>query len=194
MGEIAPNEGTNDMTAIENPTAAPRSPLDDLAPDLRAWLVGEMGMEVELGGGGCTYLRHEGPHGSYILVTCYGGGGMPSHDSWQVGTYCTADGDSVLDFASDQDAVTLRMAVGAACGVLADFAPPPIADDDDENTISKETRIERARAALAAHNSDDSGDAPFIDLIADLLITAQDDGHDVEQIVRCARMHHEHEG
>lgn len=123
MGETAPNEGTNDMTAIGNPTAAPRSPLDDLAPDLRVWLVDEMGMQVELGGGGCTYLRHEGPHGSYILVTCYGGGGMPSHDSWQVGAYRDADSDSVLDFASDQDAVTLRMAVGAACGVLADFAP-----------------------------------------------------------------------
>ena len=59
--------------------------------------------------------------------------------------------------------------------------------------MDKEARIERAAAALNAYNSDDCGDAPFIDLIADLLIAADDEGHDIEQILRCARMHHEAE-
>jgi len=126
-----------------------RSPLDDLDAGLRAWLVDEMGMQVEHGGGGCLYLRHEGPHGSYVLVTCEGGGGMPSPDSWQVGTYRDSDSDSILDFVSDQQAVTLRMAVGAACGALADFVLPPVKRFDVSLTLCVTVEVTAPNAAAA---------------------------------------------
>ena len=122
-----------DWSNPQGPTVRKPSPLDALAPDLRAWLVGEMGMEVELGGGGCTYLRHEGPNGSHLLVTCEGGGGMPTADSWQVGAYRTVDSEGELNFYSSDAGSTLRGAVDDACEFLS--------TEPDASDLSKATGL-----------------------------------------------------
>lgn len=118
---------------LHGPAAAPRSPLDELAPDLRKWLVDDMGFEPEMMGGGAFGLRRAGPEGSSVLVTCSGGGGLPDADCWHVGAYGAQwDDDAMLNLTSDDDAkagVTLEMAVGAAVGMLADYnapTPPPV--------------------------------------------------------------------
>jgi hypothetical protein len=113
----------------------PRSPLAGLAPDLRAWLVDEMGMQAEIMGGGATGLRHIGPGGWSILITG-ADGHLPHADSWHVGVYTPDEGTGceidVWNARSDDSLgataspINLRAAVSMACALVASVNDEPV--------------------------------------------------------------------
>jgi hypothetical protein len=140
----------------ENPTALAPKPLDPrqgMAPDLAGWLIGEMGMEFELCGGGATALRHYGAHGWSIMVTQAEGGGLPSWDDWHVGVYCPEDASNpkgeevcVWNTASAHshgamaNPISLRAAVAMACSLIAEsamVAPEPVAIVDVADDLAE---------------------------------------------------------
>jgi hypothetical protein len=123
----AAREDVAALEAAARVRADPCIALDGLDNSL-AWLI-EMGMEPEVGGGGSISLRHEGPNGAHVLVTQFEGGGLPRPDSWHVGAYLAHDPSEAVWQEShargegytrrDVSQLTLRQAVAAACGIVA---------------------------------------------------------------------------
>lgn len=62
----------------------PADPLAELAPDLRARLVDEMGFEASFNGGGCYVLESMGARGHRVWVSASDCGDLPSPDDWRV--------------------------------------------------------------------------------------------------------------
>lgn len=106
-----------------------RDPIAELDPELRAWLVEEMGMEAEMTGGGCYVLRHQGPGGWHMWVSGFDGD-LPQPNWWGVGVYSPADASEAVWYEGHADApdsdinepskLTLRQAVAAACSIMVE--------------------------------------------------------------------------
>jgi hypothetical protein len=120
-----------------DPPGFGRDPLAELAPELRAWLVDEMGMEAEMTGGGCYVLRHQGPGGWHMWVSGFEGD-LPAPDYWGVGVYAPYDPSEAVWYEGHAEGdpidapsrLTLRQAVAAACSIMAEAPAEPQRADE----------------------------------------------------------------
>ena len=121
------------LEALLSDIAAPKlaGPIDDLAPDARAWLIDQMGMQGEMVGGGCYVLRHDVGERGHLWITGADGSGMPDFSDWMVGAYLAHDPIECAWDARSTDTpapLTLRQAVGMGRSFLVNAEPVAATD------------------------------------------------------------------
>jgi len=113
-----------DWSGPNAPTVRAPSPLNDLDPELRAWLVDDLGGTLAQTGGGCIAVQVDGANGAHVWLTGTDGGSLPTATDWIVGAYAGNDEHTELLSLASDGCVTMQGAVRSALAAANAYNPP----------------------------------------------------------------------